>query len=222
MRKKKLFLCLITVILLIVSTSCDDSDWHYSISVPYAHSTTNMSAAWAIHLWSLYDGIGTSEEIIESQILNPDGTPNHWYMELAIDQHTNSYGYFADYPWSDIGQNQAISGLASSLKYDSCSIITLYGHMYAPVVEGRGHYDDYKMVADALWVHEEGLERSYYSVAELKYVVFQPINGDLVTFLGRRKYEDWGLADYQTFLNNNGTFLGAPKNYEPSTDPMGQ
>lgn len=218
---KKFFLILIAIYSILFIYGCDDDhDWHYRINVPFIETSTYVTAASSIAMWSAYDGFSVPEETIVNFILNPDGSVNHWYMELAIGEYTNSIGWMSEFPNTDNGQNMALSAVSSSLEHGCCSILPLINAHYVPVTRAEGHYNGALMVAEGIWFHAYDSPNMYLSSGELKHIFYMPINGSFIAFEGRRLYETRGLANYYLFKNSGGTYLGAPANYYPSNNPI--
>lgn len=218
---KKIMLVIIISILIIPLIQCDGNEtYNPDINLPFVRCTTGVSAASAIATWSAYDGIWASESYVLASILNADGTVNHTKMVNTVDIVTWSAGWIAEFPATDNGQNQALSGIKESLENDCCSILPLINGHYVPVVSVKGHYDDGKPIADFITFHAYDRPDQGLMANTLKSTYYKPINGKFIAFLGRRIYMNNGLLDYNWFVLNDGTYYGAPTNYEPSNLPI--
>lgn len=216
MFKKKLFLISITVFLILLP-NCGDPIFQYDINVPFIANTNGVSASSAIAMWSAYDGIWAHQDGIKSDILNADGTVNHTKMVMAINMYTNSVGWKSSFPATDAGQNSALSGVSESLERECCSILPLIGNHYVPVVMSKGREIDYKPRADTIGFHAYDAPDQILTAAALKNTFYRPIGGKYIAFLGERIYQEDGLDDYNWFVEEGGTYLGAPINYVPKT-----
>ncbi|HLP45006.1 MAG TPA: hypothetical protein VK469_03630 [Candidatus Kapabacteria bacterium] len=220
---KKFFLMSFIALLILPLAQCgpDDDFDEYLDDLPFVECTNGVSASSAIATWSAYDGIWCHQDVILSYIINADGTVNHTKMVTAIDMFTFSAGWKEEFPATDNGQNQAISGIIKCLEQNCCSILPLIGNHYVPVLGARGHFNENdEPQADLIAFH--GYDAPYQALwaNALKNTYYKPINGKFIAFVGRRLDMINGLADYDWFVQNNGTYYGAPLNYEPSNLPI--
>jgi hypothetical protein len=220
MFKKFLLTCCI-VALIIPLVKCDPEGFSEEIPLPFVECTNGVSASSAIATWSAYDGIWAHQNVILSYIINSDGTVNHTKMVGALDLFSFSIGWKAEFPATDNGQNQAISGIVECLEHNCCSILPFIGSHYVPVVSAHGHYNDNDQpVAEWITFHAYDEPDQGLMANTLKSTFYKPISGKFIAFLGRRLDMINGLADYDWFVLNDGTYYGAPANYEPSSLPI--
>lgn len=219
MFKKILLTCCIAVFI-IPLTQCDPENFYEEIDLPFVPCTNGVSASSAIATWSAYDGHWVHQDVILSYIINADGTLNYYAMVDTIEMVTESVGWKEEFPATDNGQNQAISGIVNCLERNCCSILPLIGGHYVPVVSARGHYENHDPIADWITFHAYDVPDQGLMANTLKSTFYKPINGKCIAFLGRQKDMINGLADYNWFVQNDGTYYGAPSNYEPSNSPI--
>lgn len=212
---KKLFLISITVLFILFPNCQPNPTFHYEIDVPFIANTNGVSASSAIAMWSAYDGVWTGQDFILPLILNPDGTVNHNMMVSTINACTDSVGWKSSFSATDAGQNSALSGVSKSLQYHCCSIIPLIGNHYVPVVMAEGRWVNGEPRADIIAFHAYDAPDIVLVSAPLKNTFYRPIGGKYIAFLGRRAYMNEGLDDYNWFVSEGGTYLGAPRDYEP-------
>jgi hypothetical protein len=159
-------------------------------------------------VWAHQDGI-------KSSILNADGTVNHTKMVLAINMYTMSVGFKSSFEASDAGQNSALSGVSESLENYCCAILPLIDQHYVPVVMAHGHEVNGEPIADTIGFHAYDAPDQVLTGGPLKNTFYRPINGKYIAFLGRQIYMENGLDDYNWFVSEGGTYLGAPRYYVP-------
>lgn len=220
---KKILVVSCIMILLLILVQCDPDDpehFNPEIQLPFVKCTNGVSASSAIATWSAYDGIWGDQDVILSYIINNDGTINHTKMVGAIDSFTFSAGWKAEFPATDNGQNQAISGIVECLEQNCCSILPLINEHYVPVVSAHGQYVNGEKVAQYITFHAYNEPDQGVMVNALKNTFYKPINGKFIAFLGRKLDMTNGLADYKWFIENGGTYYGAPKHYVPSDSPI--
>lgn len=220
---KRILIVSCIMILLLVIVQCDPDDpQHFDpeIQLPFVKCTNGVSASSALATWSAYDGIWGDQDVILSYIINNDGTINHTKMVGAIDSFTFSAGWKAEFPATDNGQNQAISGIVECLEQNCCSILPLINEHYVPVVSAHGVYVNGEKVALYITFHAFDEPDQGLTVNALKNTFYKPINGKFIAFLGRKLDMINGLADYKWFIENGGTYYGAPKHYVPSDSPI--
>jgi len=220
MFKKILLICCIAGLILPQTQCAPDKDFEKYIDLPFVECTNGVSASSAIATWALYDGMWVDQDYILSCIINADGSLNFYAIEDAIDLFTDSVGWMEQFPATDNGQNQAISGIAECVDRKCCSILPLIGGHFVPVRGARGHWENNKPVADLIAFHAYDAPYQALWANALKNTYYKPINGKFIAFLGRRLDMINGLAEYDWFVQNDGTYYGAPLNYEPSNLPI--
>lgn len=221
MFKKFLLTCFIAAVILPLTQCGPDNDFdEYLPDFPFVECTNGVSASSAIATWAIYDGYWASQDIVLSLILNADGTLNYYAMVDTIELLTDSVGWLEQFPATDNGQNQALSGIVECLERNCCSILPLIGGHYVPVFGAQGHWENNKPVADLISFNAYDAPYQSLWVNALKSTYYKPINGKFIAFLGRKKDMTDGLSDYNWFIQNDGTYYGAPLNYEPSNLPI--
>lgn len=220
MNRKLMIFCCIAVLIVPLSTCAPDKDFEEYIPLPFVECTNGVSASSAIATWALYDDIMVDQDYILSCIVNNDSTINFYAMADAIELFTKSVGWVAEFPATDNGQNQALSGIVECLRQDCCSILPLIGDHFVPVCGAKGHWENNKPEADLITFHAYNAPNQSLWVNALKNTYYKPINGKFIAFLGRRLDMINGLTDYNWFVQNDGTYYGAPLNYKPSNLPI--
>jgi len=220
MFKKFLVICCISVLILPL-IQCDNDFDEYIDDLPFVPCTNGVSASSAIATWSAYDGIWAHQDYILSCIINADGTVNHTKMVGAIDLYTFSLGWKEEFPATDNGQNKAISGIVKCLERKCCSILPLIGGHYVPVLGARGHFNENdEPMADYIAFHAYDAPYQALWANALKNTYYKPITGKFIAFVGQKLDMTRGLADYSWFVENGGTYYGAPLTYVPSDTPI--
>lgn len=212
---KKLFLISVIVLMILFPKCASNPTFHYEINVPFINNVSGVSAASAIAMWSAYDGIWAGELFILPLILNPDGSVNHTLMVTAINVCTDSLGFKASFSATDAGQNSAISGVVESLENHCCAILPLIDAHYVPVVMAHGKYVNGDPRAETIAFHAYDAPDQVLTAGFLKSTFYRPIGGKYIAFLGRRAYMNNGIDHYNWFASESGTYLGAPRDYEP-------
>lgn len=212
---RKILLTLLVVLTLIVSIGCyEEPDWRVDIYVPYFESVTHSSPAHCVALWSNYHGPAHSEYIIEQDIGGGNSLSLIYSTEAAITNHTYSTGWVLNFPSSDAGQNEALSSVYASIDDDFPGIVPAFEEMYFLATGAEGDYEGFDQVAKRVRFHTQNWDNRWESVGTVKSW-FWPISNSYRVIVGSQSYRDVGIMHYTQFIENGGTYLGAPKNYQP-------
>jgi hypothetical protein len=221
MKLKKLLLCSISVLLLIVGTSCDDHpDWQDDIHVPYFESTTDNSAAHCVALWSAYDGRWISESVIADSMNCLSGLDCLNAVESGINTYTWSIAWESALPGTDAGQNEALAISRAAIVDHSPAILPFWEDEFFLLTAASGSHDGIRKIAEEMRFHILHREDKWISVSDVK-VWFIPIHNYHFVITGSPSHRSIGIQEYQQFVDEGGTYLGAPKNYNPDTSHSG-
>lgn len=119
-----------------------------------------------------------------------------------------------DFPTSDAGQNEALSTIYASIDDNYPGIIPVFQDMHFLVTGANGSYVGLEQIAENVRFHTQSWDNEWEVVAVVK-IWFEPIGSSYRVIVGSPSFRDVGLQQYAQFVLNGGTYLGAPKNYEP-------
>jgi hypothetical protein len=216
--------CLFLIIVSLMSVSgCDSGDppLEKVLNVPYCpQSYAYYCAAACVHMWSLFDGYGTTQ----SQVVSwtgawPCGVPPLTVVD-AIGFFTNSMGHCAlKYDHTPGAQGDLMGACIEGIKDRVPSIMPFYDGSHAVLVTGFEWHKDAtgRPIGEVIYYSDpDGYVGKWFeTVAFVEDHLWTPTSGLYYVLLGWVGYVYNGITGHDDFVLRLGTYYGGPSVYDP-------